>query len=60
MINITRVDIQNGKNYPALRTFDCNVTVDKKGFELYRKRLRKVFEKRYKVDLTILFTYRTL
>jgi len=40
MINITRVDIQNGKNYPALRTFDCNVTVDKKGFELYRKRLR--------------------
>ena len=60
MYNITRVEFQNGKNYPPFKVFNCNVKVKDEDFERYRKRIRQVYQKRLKRDLTVLFTYKQL
>jgi hypothetical protein len=60
MYNITRVEFQNGKNYPPLKVINCDVKVKDEDFERYRKRIRQVYQKRLGINLTILFTYRTI
>lgn len=60
MYNITRVELQNGINYPALKVINCDVNVSEKDFDRYRKRIRSVYQKRYKMNLTVIFTYRTI
>ena len=60
MYNITRVELHNGKNYPPVKVFNCNVKVKDEDFERYRKLIRQIYQKRFKMELTVLFTYKQL
>lgn len=60
MYNITRVEFQNGKNYPPLKVINCDVKVKDEDFERYRDRVKRVYQKRFKMELTVLFTYKQL
>ena len=60
MIQITQIDLQNGNNWPVLRSFACNKVIDRTGLKSYKKRLKSVFEKRYNKEITVLLTYKDL
>lgn len=60
MIQILEVILQNGINYPALKNYPCNkLFLTPAGVETYRKRVRRVFERRLnQKELTVLFVKR--
>jgi len=58
MIQIFRIDLQNGNNWPLIRSFVCNKVIDRTELKTYKKRLKSVFEKRYKKELTVSCRYK--
>lgn len=57
-VTIFRIDIQNGINQPAIKTFHCNKTIPVGRLKSYRNRIRAIFTNFHRVAITVVFRYK--
>jgi hypothetical protein len=54
-ITIFRIDISNGINQPALKTFHCNKTIPEGRIRSYRSRITRIYTRKFNRHITVQF-----